>query len=73
LDRITAPLVVAVDGRSPRIVFAVTVLPLPDSPTIASTSPRSTDSVTSSTALTGPASVANDTPSPSMRTSALMT
>ncbi len=52
-DRITAPRVVAVSGSSPRMVFAVTVLPLPDSPTIASTSPRATDSETSSTALHG--------------------
>ena len=34
-----APRAVAVSGSRPRIVRAVTVLPLPDSPTIASTSP----------------------------------
>ena len=70
-DRITAPRVVAVSGSSPRMVLAVTVLPLPDSPTIASTSPRSTDSETSSTAFTAPASVANETPSPLMSTTVL--
>ena len=70
-DRITAPRVVAVSGSSPRMVLAVTVLPLPDSPTIASTSPRSTDNETSSTAFTAPASVANETPSPLMSTTVL--
>ena len=45
--RMTAPRVVAVSGSSPRIVRAVTVLPLPDSPTMASTSPARTSSETS--------------------------
>ena len=56
-SRITAPRVVAVSGRSPRIDRAVTVLPLPDSPTIASTSPGRTSSETSRTACTSPPSI----------------
>ncbi len=40
---------------------AVTVLPLPDSPTIASTSPRRTSRLTSATAWTSPPSVAKVT------------
>ena len=55
--RITAPRAVAVSGRRPRIDRAVTVLPLPDSPTIASTSPGRTSSDTSRTACTSPPSV----------------
>ncbi len=68
----TAPDAVAVSGRRPRIVFAVTVLPEPDSPTIASTSPGATRRLTSSTAFTAPASVANVTDKLSMVTTSLM-
>ena len=71
-DEDTAPCVVAVSGSRPRIVFAVTVLPLPDSPTMASTSPRSTESETSSTAFTAPASVENETPRFLMSTTVLI-
>ena len=42
---------------SPISVIAVTDLPEPDSPTIATTSPRSTVNETPSTALTMPSSV----------------
>jgi len=41
------------------MLLAVTVLPEPLSPTIASTSPESTDRLTSFTAVTSPPSVAN--------------
>src|SRR3954471_18966232 len=54
----TAPRVVAVSGSRPRMLRAVTVLPLPLSPTIARTWPASTDRLTSLTAATVPASVA---------------
>ena len=57
--RMIAPVVTAVSGRRPMIDFAVTVLPLPLSPTMASTSPESTDRLTPSTATTEPPSVAN--------------
>src|SRR5665647_2079750 len=66
LVRITAPRVVAVSGSSRRIVLAVTVFPLPLSPTIASTSPAPTVRLTPSTAITAPASVAKETPRPRM-------
>ena len=46
----TAPQLVAVSGSSPRMVFAVTVLPEPDSPTMARTSPGLTSRLTSLTA-----------------------
>ena len=46
---------------SPMIVSAVTDLPLPDSPTIATISPGSIESETPSTACTTPSSVANET------------
>src|SRR3954466_1185548 len=42
----------------PRIVIAVTLLPEPDSPTMPSTSPRSSVKLTPSTAWTMPSSVA---------------
>ncbi len=45
----------------PISVIAVTDLPEPDSPTIATTSPRSTVNETPSTARTTPSSVANET------------
>src|SRR3954470_16769926 len=45
----------------PRMVIAVTLLPEPDSPTIPSTSPRSSVKLTPSTACTVPSSVANRT------------
>src|SRR5665647_2887749 len=51
----------AVSASMPRIVLAVTVLPDPDSPTMASTSAGATVSETSSTALTSPESVAQVT------------
>ena len=46
---------------SPSSVIAVTLLPEPDSPTIPSTSPRSSSKSTPSTAWTMPSSVANRT------------
>src|SRR5436305_11348793 len=46
---------------SPSMVMAVTDLPEPDSPTIATTSPGRTLNVTPSTALTIPSSVAKET------------
>src|SRR4051812_45315092 len=55
-----APRVSAVSGSSPRMLRAVTVLPLPLSPTMASTSPACTCSVTPVTASTVPASVAKE-------------
>src|SRR4051794_25974558 len=67
-DRTTAPRVVAVSGSSPRMLRAVTVLPLPLSPTMASTSPGSTERLTSRTASTVPASVANEIARLSMST-----
>jgi len=63
-----APRVVAVSGSSPRMLRAVTVLPLPLSPTIASTSPAPTDRLTPLTAATVPASVAKLTDRLSMST-----
>ena len=59
--RSTAPEATAVSGSRPRIVLAVTVLPDPDSPTIASTSPDRTVRLTPCTALTSPPSVAKVT------------
>src|SRR4051812_2221658 len=64
----TAPFVVAVSGSRPRMLRAVTVLPLPLSPTIASTSPGPTDRLTPLTAATVPASVAKLTDRLSMST-----
>ena len=57
------PLELRVERResSPSSVIAVTDLPEPDSPTIATTSPGSTVNVTPSTARTIPSSVANET------------
>jgi hypothetical protein len=60
-SRTTVPSVRADSGSSPRMVRAVTVFPLPDSPTIASTSARRTSRVTPRTACTSPPSVANET------------
>ena len=50
---------------SPISVIAVTDLPEPDSPTIATISPAATENETPSTAWTTPSSVANETLSPS--------
>src|SRR5699024_10824851 len=55
----------AVSGSRPRMDRAVTVLPDPDSPTMASTSPGETDSETSLTACTSPPSVEKVTSRPS--------
>ncbi len=60
-----APERCAVSGSSPRMDRAVTVLPDPDSPTIASTSPGETLSDTSLTAWTSPPSVEKVTSRPS--------
>src|SRR4051794_17452325 len=68
----TAPRVVAVSGSRPRMVRAVTVLPLPLSPTIASTSPAPTDRLTPLTAATVPASVAKLTDRLSMSTTSFV-
>ena len=61
----TAPDRCAVSGSRPRMDRAVTVLPDPDSPTMASTSPGETDSETSLTACTSPPSVEKVTSRPS--------
>ena len=45
-------------GSRPMIDSAVTLLPQPDSPTIASVSPASTEKLTPSTAGNSPSSVA---------------
>src|SRR3954469_6922039 len=68
----TAPRVVAVSGSRPRMLRAVTVLPLPLSPTIASTWPASTDRLTPLTASTVPASVAKLTDRLSMSTTSVI-
>src|SRR4051812_34677513 len=68
----TAPRVVAVSGSRPRMLRAVTVLPLPLSPTIASTWPASTDRLTPLTAATVPASVAKLTDRLSMSTTSVI-
>src|SRR3954452_19682388 len=68
----TAPRVVAVSGSRPRMLRAVTVLPLPLSPTIARTWPASTDRLTSLTAATVPASVAKLTDRLSMSTTSVI-
>ena len=55
------PEAVALAGSRPRMDLAVTVFPLPDSPTTARTSPGATWRLTPSTALTDPRSLANET------------
>jgi len=49
---------------SPMMVSALTDLPLPDSPTMATTSPGSSENETPSTACTTPSSVVNETARP---------
>ena len=58
----TEPSIRALGERvRPRIVCAVTLLPEPDSPTIASTSPGASSKETPSTACTRPPSVSKQT------------
>ena len=58
-------------GSSRSIDIAVTLLPQPDSPTIASTSPASSENDTRSTACTEPSSVSKRTESSSTSSSAI--
>src|SRR4051812_24263851 len=70
----TRPAVIAAGGVSSRaIANSIVDLPQPDSPTTPRNSPASTDSDTSSTARTGPASVAYSTVRPSTSSTAPMT
>src|SRR5580704_15910078 len=49
------------DGRRPRIALPMTLLPLPDSPTIARVLPRSRDRLTPSTAVAALLLLTNET------------